>query len=45
MRTAYTLMLLFLLQFTDMFLPIPVGGMVYFANSNAIEVSTRIVSL
>jgi len=28
------------LQFADMFLPIPVGGTVYFADSNAIEVST-----
>ena len=27
-------------QFADMFVPIPVGGTVYFADSNAIEVST-----
>ena len=33
MHTGDTYMLLFLSQFTDMFLPIPVGGTVYFANS------------
>ena len=34
---------MFVLQFADIFLPIPFGGTVYLASSNPIEVSAHIL--